>query len=106
MGLPDDCEELITLRRFRDNYLINQINGKEAIELYYAVAPTIVRRISRDNDSKEILQGIYEVITDCVHAIKSGNFEEAFHMYATMTAALINRFCPEFTTRQLPRECF
>lgn len=96
MGLPDDCDELTTLRSFRDNYLIKQLNGQALVALYYHVAPTIVKRINQDQNRNEILLGIYEIICECVSFIKSGDNRSALHIYSYMTEMLADRFYPEF----------
>ncbi|MEM6909431.1 MAG: CFI-box-CTERM domain-containing protein [Pseudomonadota bacterium] len=41
IGLDDDCWELQTLRRFRDNWLADQTDGAADIARYYEYAPTI-----------------------------------------------------------------
>lgn len=38
-----DCDEVWTLRRFRDEYLSKKIAGKIFIKLYYTISPTIVK---------------------------------------------------------------
>ena len=40
-GLPDDCEELMTLRIFRDKWLKLQPGGIEEIAEYYSTAPLL-----------------------------------------------------------------
>lgn len=48
IGLEDDCWELRTLRRFRDEWLVNQDGGRADIDRYYAEAPAIAQRLRRD----------------------------------------------------------
>ena len=38
-GLSDDCIELSTLRKFRDEYILNLENGEKDIKEYYDTAP-------------------------------------------------------------------
>lgn len=45
IGLPDDCWELETLRRFRDEWLADQPGGNEDIARYYDGAPAIADRL-------------------------------------------------------------
>ena len=47
LGKPDDCYELNLMRRYRDEYLVNQKGGEEIVAEYYDIAPTIVNRINR-----------------------------------------------------------
>lgn len=48
VGLPDDCWELRTLRRFRDGWLAQQRGGIDDIVTYYAKAPAIAERLKGD----------------------------------------------------------
>ncbi|HWZ46461.1 MAG TPA: CFI-box-CTERM domain-containing protein [Candidatus Saccharimonadales bacterium] len=91
--LPDDCEELTVLRAFRDGYLWNAPGGQELIERYYAIAPVIVAAIDHDPDRRQILEGIFHVIGDCVSAIKSSRMDDALHLYSAMVCDLEQRYC-------------
>ena len=53
-GLPDDCYELTTLRKFRDEYLSKQECGECEIAHYYHVAPAIVERINASKNSTAV----------------------------------------------------
>lgn len=77
-GLPDDCEELQVLRKFRDEY----VPAILVIE-YYKEAPDIVPML---NDSQ--LKYIYAVITECVSDIKNNRKESALNRYTNMVAEL------------------
>lgn len=101
MGLPDDCDELTTLRWFRDHYLATLPQGKELILFYYHVAPAIVKGINKHRNRSEILGSLYRVITDCVTRIKTGKYEEAFHIYFSMTEMLTYIFYPQYLSRQI-----
>lgn len=81
-NLPDDCEELQTLRMFRDTYLSNREGGKEDIQEYYAMAPQVVERINHRSDAKEIWNRVYEnLVVPCVRMIKDGMMEETYRLY-------------------------
>jgi len=77
-GLPDDCEELEVLRKFRDEY----VPAVLVVE-YYKTAPSIVPMLT----DKE-LEYIYGVVTDCVKDIKNGKKESALNRYTNMVAEL------------------
>lgn len=94
-GLPDDCEELTTLRNFRDNYLIKKPNGLQLIEIYYQHSPLIVNRIRQREDEEEIFKLLYAIIRLCVNAIKQGNMEFAYQTYCEMVLRLKKLFIPE-----------
>lgn len=82
MGLPDDCEELTTLREFRDTWLIEQPGGQKAITEYYRIAPGIVDRIRERDDRQEVFQEIYNnLVQPCVVLIKGGRLREAWDLY-------------------------
>ena len=58
----DNCYELTVLRWFRDNFV-----SKEDIELYYNVAPTIVKNIDALDNNEQIYNYIYShIVEPCV----------------------------------------
>ncbi len=64
-NFDDNCNELMTLRWFRDNFV-----NKEDTKYYYDVAPIIVDKINSIPDSNKIYKWIYEqVVQPCVVAI-------------------------------------
>lgn len=84
----DNCNELMTLRWFRDNFV-----SKEDIKYYYKVAPVIVNRINSISDNSEIYTWIYEhIVNPCVIAIKQGNYEFAYNRYKNSILALEEQF--------------
>ncbi len=94
-GLPDNCEELTTLRDFRDTYLKKKENGSSLIATYYKYSPQIVSVIKSRKDEEEILAWLYKVIRQCVEAIKRGDNEIAYHIYCKMVVALKDIYLPE-----------
>ena len=95
-GLPDDCDELMVLRKFRDTYLRNKKNGKELIAHYYEYSPKIVDRIMAHKKRTEYLEGIYSIVTKCVDAIAINQHEYAYQSYSQMVVDLINELTPEY----------
>jgi hypothetical protein len=87
-GLPDDCDELTTLRGFRDKYMMNLEAGEALIQQYYQTAPLIVAAIESQPNSREILEGLYTEIMKCVNLIKSGQNEKALREYIDMVQEL------------------
>lgn len=83
-GLPDDCYELETLRRFRDTYIKAQPYGEELITTYYREAPGIVESIGKAENRDEILEGMYQEITDIIALIEEGKNDEAVIRYMMM----------------------
>ena len=69
-GLPDNCTELETMRYFRDGYLAKCDEGKRMIEEYYEIAPRIVEKIKREENSDEVFSDIFTEIRKTVVLIK------------------------------------
>ena len=93
-GLPDDCHELETLRRFRDGWLKDSENGVAAIQKYYVLAPKIVSAINETMDSKSAYEMIYDkMVRPCVEFIEQGKNTEALELYKNMTLELEREYC-------------
>mgnify|MGYP001569509823 CR=1 FL=1 len=94
MGLPDNCFELMTLRRFRDTYVANLCGGRGEIAEYYKKAPLLVKAISvRGNDPKETYRQIYNtIVAPCVRLVSGGLFAEAYALYKQKFLELQTRF--------------
>lgn len=81
-GLPDDCEELTTLRAFRDGYMKSLPQGQADICMYYHIAPAIVDKIHALPNAKEVFDRIYtELVIPCVELIRAGKNEDAYDKY-------------------------
>lgn len=88
-GLPDDCRELTAMRKCRDGWLADQPGGKEVIEEYYRIAPTIVERIKARVDAEDILENLYQAyILVCVEAVEAGDMDKAYARYTEMVNKL------------------
>jgi predicted GTPase len=84
-GKPDDCYELTSFRRFRDNWLKNQPDGQELIERYYATAPAIVELINKQPNRSEIYQHLNnQYLAKCLDYIENNENEECKKTYASM----------------------
>jgi len=87
--LPDDCEELTVLHRYRDGYLRHRPGGEEEIRQYYAIAPQIVEAVNAKGNALEIWNRVYEeMVLPCVRMIQSGAMEGAFRLYKDYTLKL------------------
>lgn len=71
-GLPDNCTELEAMRYFRDDYLAKSDEWERMIEEYYEIAPHIIERIKRDENSDDIFSGIFSEIRKTVSLCKKG----------------------------------
>lgn len=87
-GLPDDCHELVTLRRFRDEYVRARPDGELLVAEYYEHAPKLVAAIHARPDGKQILEGIYSEIAQAVKHIERNELEAAFDLYTATTRRL------------------
>lgn len=93
-GLPDDCYELNTLRRFRDNYLANSESGRALIKEYYDFAPKLVDNINKSSNKNEVYEQLYhELVIKCVNFIDHNEFEKAQDNYIEIVTKLKNTFC-------------
>ena len=83
-GKPDDCYELTTLRKFRDNYLAKTEEGKKIISQYYKVAPAIIEKINNSDSKDKFYLYIYDEIKKCISHIENDKNESALTVYMKM----------------------
>lgn len=89
LGKDDDCEELMLLRHYRDDWLANQPEGPRLIEEYYSIAPGIVQNIDRLPNANEIYMGLYrKYIKPCVDMINKKYYLECENHYKQMVLSL------------------
>lgn len=89
LNKPDDCYELTALRTYRDEYLLATKSGQKIVEEYYNIAPTIVKRISRQPDAGRIYRGIWEeYLSPCIRLIEENRKEECRDRYIEMVRKL------------------
>lgn len=86
LGKPDDCEELETLRWFRDNVMILSEEGDRAVAEYYRIAPKIVEGIGDNPKKYEELREKY--IAPAVDAVQNGSYSDAWAIYQEMVLSL------------------
>ena len=93
-GLPDDCHELTTLRRFRDEWLKHQPDGILLIARYYEIAPKIVAAIDAQEYRLEVYEGIYQkLVLPCVKMIAENDLQGTLELYRAFTLQLENEYC-------------
>jgi hypothetical protein len=80
-GLPDDCEELRIMRRFRDEYVSRLPEGPALIQNYYQAAPGIVRRIQADGQRDLIFGYMLTRLREVTALIQAGRQAEAHELY-------------------------
>ncbi|GEM_PF-1321020 len=92
-GKADDCYELTMFRSFRDNWLLNQTNGKDLIDEYYRIAPRIVDKINQLSDSKKIYFDIWEqYLKPCLSYIEKKDYLLCTEKYVEMVQGLKNKY--------------
>lgn len=92
-GLPDDCHELQTLRRFRNEWLKHQPDGILLIARYYEIAPRIVAAIDAREDRLEVYEGIYqELVLPCVKMIAENDLQGTLELYQGYALRLEHEF--------------
>lgn len=92
-NLPDNCDELTTLRDFRDNWLKAQPCGACEVADYYEFAPKIVDAINALPNAQQIWEALYnELILPCVEMIKGGKMEEAHKAYRSAALKLKSEY--------------
>lgn len=93
LGKPDDCYELTLLRDYRDNYLAKTDSGRALVQEYYDIAPTIVKRISRQENAEDIYMDIWnQYLKPCVSLIEEGKEEECCETYTDMVHSLQGKY--------------
>lgn len=92
-NLSDDCDELETLRVFRDSFMMSTEQGRTEVEYYYGIAPAIVNAINSLPSADEIWNSLFNhVITPAVSLIKCGRLDEAYQLYKNCIFQLQSRF--------------
>ncbi len=92
-GKPDDCYELRLLRSYRDEYLLSSKEGQTLVREYYNIAPTIVNRIARQENPRQIYDEIWDFwLSDCVRLIENGENEICRKRYMDMVYELKRRY--------------
>lgn len=82
---PDDCEDLMELRKFRDRYMLKDFSKNNIMHEYYNTAPYLVSKIERHKDKDEIYKTIRDTyIKPAVIACKEMNDTEAERIYTSM----------------------
>lgn len=84
--LPDDCEQLETLRGFRNSYMMASEERRRDIEEYYSISPGIVERINRlpEQLQEEMYGYIFGVVNRCTSLAEEKNDSECYREYKAM----------------------
>jgi hypothetical protein len=90
-GQGDDCEELTTLRRFRDEYLLGSGDPalKKDVDDYYRIAPGIWLWIEGQKNSEKYWDIIRDLLSAAVCLINEGQLHEAHMLYKSGILGLV-----------------
>lgn len=76
-------------RRFRDNWLMQQPDGKALIAEYYATAPAIVSCIDGREHPADIYQQIWQrYLSPCLKHLEQGEYKACKERYIAMVCTL------------------
>lgn len=93
LGLGDRCQELMSLRSLRDDFMQKSPEYKEMLLKYDVLGPIISRCILNDPNREQLAIDIFNVyIKYCAKKVQNGEFDQAVQFYNEMTETLINRY--------------
>ncbi len=88
-GLPDDCHELRTLRKFRDEYVVRTPGGIALVQRYYRIAPAIIARIDACSLPEQEYRALWsDLVRPCVSLLEHGRKTTALDRYAKVVTDL------------------
>ena len=82
--LPDDCEELTTMRWWRDHVLEKTAAGRALVTEYYQIAPALVAKLSK----AETVALYDDLVLPCVALIKAKRYDAAAKHYYSQVRRL------------------
>ena len=92
-NLADDCIELQTLRKLRDQFMMNNKQGRELIDQYLIAGPAIVNAINSCDNKTEIYDYMYsKMIMPSVELVQQGHLDEAVNYYQDFVKALKKKY--------------
>lgn len=92
-NLPDNCHELETLRKWRDQLAGEDKELAKRVEEYYLNAPKIVQAINSLENAKEIYESLYEnLVCKTVKYLEEGNIKMAIENYISIYEALKKQY--------------
>jgi hypothetical protein len=97
LNKPDDCEELMTLRWYRDKLIAEDQDMGTLIREYYRVAPQVVDKIDRVENAETVYKNLWENwISGIYRNIKQKEYTKAKLEYIAMLEELCNRYQVSF----------
>lgn len=92
-GFADDCDELQTLRKYRDILVEQDEAFRGKVIEYYRKAPMIIQAIDGQEDRHQIYGRLYdEMIRPCVDLLDSGETDKAKELYLDYYESLAEQY--------------
>lgn len=86
-GKADDCDELQTLRKFRDEVMLKDERLAPLVAEYYEIAPRIVAAINKGSAPKDVFLMLrMQYLDNAIAAVKAGDIDVAVGEYIQMVA--------------------
>ena len=91
---PDDCEELMKFRQFRDTFMQETPEMRAEVEEYYNIAPQICGAINIYGDKATVKYSeIWEkYLMPAFEALNCDKVQEAYDLYKTMVYDLKSKY--------------
>ncbi len=91
--LPDDCDELETLRGLRDNYMMKNKEGQILVKEYGIIGPAVVSAIRNFQNRADIYEYLYQhLVLPSVKLIREDKKQEAVEYYACFVEAMKEKY--------------
>jgi hypothetical protein len=85
LGKKDNCDELETLRKFRDTKLLTNINLENLVFEYYNISPILVKIINNHKNKQEFAETLLnDYLKIIVEQIKNSEDNKAIALYKKM----------------------
>lgn len=92
-GKPDDCAELQAFRAFRDGWLSQDEAGRELVEEYYRIAPSVVTVIDLCDDRAAVYGMLRkDYLQPCYEALSRQDYTACKQTYVRMVRSLQKRY--------------
>ncbi|MBS6397585.1 MAG: hypothetical protein KH452_10625 [Clostridiales bacterium] len=93
LGKGADCYELRLLKDYRDQYMESTPEGHRMVEEYYDIAPTIVKRMEKQPDRRQIYEELYQdYLMPCIRYIEAEEYEACREKYQDMVFDLKKKY--------------
>lgn len=83
--LPDDCDELTTLRKFRRDHLEGTPRGEVILKEYYNIGGKILQWLNLSSERKVLFDDLYQrLVIGTVDLIRANKIESALDHYTSV----------------------